>query len=371
MSRTAGVGKVYTKGKNKGWGFYFRHNGRTYRGFNKKWDKDTAIAEKRKMENELGAAPATATAKETTFDDLAQLIRDDYAANGHRSTASMEGRLVQLERFFKKDGLASGIEAQWPVYLRARLKVAKPATVQYELSVLRRMFKLGYQRKPRMAEKLLEIPSVKVNNARRGFFEADEREAVLVNLPEDVRPFVEFLALTSWRSGEGKGLKWRDVDFKGGTVTLDAGTTKNGEGRTMYFDSHPRLAELLKNQRERAMAAGALRPDMPVFFRVFAGGVRPMNTFRKSWVEACKVAKCAGKLVHDLRRTAVRDMERAGISRSVSMAISGHKTEAVFRRYAIVSSRDQRQAMAQLAKAQEATETTSEMASGGSENASR
>jgi hypothetical protein len=78
-----------------------------------------------------------------------------------------------------------------------------------------------------------------------------------------------------------------------------------------------------------------------------------VNNFKKTWHNACRDAGCEGKIPHDFWRTAVRDMERAGIPRSISMAISGHKTEAILRRYAIASPRDQRQAIAQLAKSQE------------------
>ena len=80
----------------------------------------------------------------------------------------------------------------------------------------------------------------------------------------------------------GSEVTWNNVEFKGGTVTLDAGTTRNGEGRTLDFEGHPRLAALLRHQRERAMAAGALQPGMPVYFWVLNGEVRPANNFRKT-----------------------------------------------------------------------------------------
>jgi integrase len=62
------------------------------------------------------------------------------------------------------------------------------------------------------------------------------------------------------------------------------------------------------------------------------------------WASACKAAGVAGRLRHDLRRTAARNLERAGVPRGVAMQITGHKTEAMYRRYAIVSEADHREA---------------------------
>ena len=63
---------------------------------------------------------------------------------------------------------------------------------------------------------------------------------------------------------------------------------------------------------------------------------RPIKSFRRAWRTACKNAEVPGRIPHDFRRTAIRNLERAGIPRSAAMAMVGHKTESVYRRYAIV-----------------------------------
>lgn len=77
--------------------------------------------------------------------------------------------------------------------------------------------------------------------------------------------------------------------------------------------------------------------------RVERNGER-IVTFRTAWKNACKTAGCPGKLIHDMRRSAVRTFERAGVPRSVAMSIVGHKTESIYRRYAIVDEAMQREA---------------------------
>lgn len=65
-----------------------------------------------------------------------------------------------------------------------------------------------------------------------------------------------------------------------------------------------------------------------------------IQSFYKAWASGCERAGLQGLLFQDLRRSAVRNMERAGIPRKVAMAISGHKTESIYRRYGIISARD-------------------------------
>jgi integrase len=90
---------------------------------------------------------------------------------------------------------------------------------------------------------------------------------------------------------------------------------------------------------------------------VFHRDGRPVGSFRKAWASACKAAGVRGLLFHDLRRSAVRNFERAGVSQAVAMKITGHKTASVYRRYRIVDERDLREPLAKTEAAVAADQT--------------
>jgi integrase len=142
-------------------------------------------------------------------------------------------------------------------------------------------------------------------------------------------------------------LTWDRVDFTAGTVRLDARTTKNGEARTFPFAALPALRALLKEQRARTSClVSASGKAVPWVFHRQGSRIKD---FRDAWRTASARARLEGRIPHDLRRTAVRNLERAGVSRSVAMQLTGHKTEAVYRRYAIVAEADLREGVAKLA----------------------
>ncbi|MGH7335802.1 MAG: tyrosine-type recombinase/integrase [Candidatus Rokuibacteriota bacterium] len=148
-----------------------------------------------------------------------------------------------------------------------------------------------------------------------------------------------------WRKGEVLGLERRQVDLKAGTLRLDPGTTKNKEGRVVYLTQE--VSRLLGEQLARVDALQKqLTKIVPYVFPHLEGQHRGrrITGFRKAWTSACKAAGVPGRLVHDLRRTAVRNMERNGVARSVATKMTGHKTESVYRRYAIVSDSDLQEA---------------------------
>ena len=180
---------------------------------------------------------------------------------------------------------------------------------------------------------------------RSGFFEHRDFEKVCRHLPDEIEALARFCYVTGWRwKSEVRPLTWSQVDMRRKTLTLEAGTTKSGEPRV--FVMTPGLHELLKT---RQGATVALRKqtgkDCPL---VFHRDGRPLNWFYDSWRDACEAAGVPGRLLHDLRRTAIRNLVRAGVSDTVAMKMCGHKTRAVFDRYNITSERDLRHAAARL-----------------------
>ena len=166
----------------------------------------------------------------------------------------------------------------------------------------------------------------------------------MAQLPKPLQPVAEFAYLTGWRvHSEILPLEWRNVDLKASVVTLEPGTTKNGEGRTLYLTAALRT---LLEARQRV--SDELKARDQIVPQVFHRNGKPIRHFYKAWKVACEAAGCPGKLLHDFRRTAVRNYVRAGIPERVAMALSGHKTRAVFDRYDIVSPGDLQAAAATL-----------------------
>ena len=183
---------------------------------------------------------------------------------------------------------------------------------------------------------------------RAGFFDRDQIEAVCKRLSEERAAAVRFCYITGWRSySEVFTLRWSQADLKGGFVRLEPGTTKNREGRV--FPLTPELRALLEQRLEYTRRCE--RAQDKIIPYVFHRRGRRLKYMRRSWKTACKDAGVPGRLLHDLRRSAVRNLERAGVSRSVAMKMTGHKTESVYRRYAIVSESDLREAAVKLAAA--------------------
>ena len=234
-----------------------------------------------------------------------------------------------------------------------RLSECKPATVRRELVLLHRAFVLG-----RGAEKVAQIPrfpTISVDNARSGFFEPDEWRAIRAHLPAHRQDVCDFANLTGWRIMEAFGLRWADVDFQTGFVRLSGRKTKSGRARSFPFRAMPELNALLERRRAQTDAAQrAGERIIPHVFHdaagrpLFGADQRPKRVFG-AWRRACLAGGLPSRIPHDFRRTVVRNLERAGVARSIAMELVGHRTESVYQRYDIVAERDLTEGVARYA----------------------
>jgi integrase len=184
-----------------------------------------------------------------------------------------------------------------------------------------------------MAGKIQKVPAfphLKEAAPRAGFVEESAYLKLATNATELwLRSLLACGYNFGFRNGELLKLKVGQVDLAARTIRLNAGETKSGDGRVIKMTQD--VFVLLT-----ACVSGK-KPDAYVFSR--ADGKR-VKDFRGAWANLCEKAGVPDLLFHDLRRSAVRNMERAGVPRSWATKISGHKTESVYRRYAIVSEAD-------------------------------
>ncbi|MCZ6508335.1 MAG: site-specific integrase, partial [Acidobacteria bacterium] len=162
------------------------------------------------------------------------------------------------------------------------------------------------------------------------------------------RGVVTLAFLTGWRiTSEVLPLEWGQVDRKAKTIRLEVGSTQNKKGRTLAYDRLPELEQVIEDawqEHQRLAAEGVLCPN------VFHRDGKPIKSFRCAWSSACETAGVPGKIPHDFRRTAARNLIRAGVSQSVAMQVTGHRTPSVFERYNITTNEDVRQGLGRLAE---------------------
>ena len=183
-------------------------------------------------------------------------------------------------------------------------------------------------------------------NARKGFFEREQYLAVRAYLAAPLQPLVDVAYLTGWRiKSELLPLTWGQIDFQDGWLRLEMNTTKSGEGR--MFPLIPELRAVMEAQK--ALTDTLQKSTGSIIKSVFHRQGKPIVSFMRAWRAAVKKAGVPGRIPHDFRRTAVRNLERAGVSRSAAMKMVGHKTESIYRRYAVTSEGDLKHAGAQLA----------------------
>ena len=277
------------------------------------------------------------------FDEAVENVVADYRINERKTTAHVERRIkLHLRPYFGNRKMSSISDDDVLAYKDQRKAAgASNAEINRELAILKRGFKLS--RLPSRPE----ISMLVERNIRKGFFERDAFEDVRAHLPDAIKSVVTFSYYTGWRiPSEVLPLQWSQVDQHRRIIRLEPDTTKNRDGRTFPYGMLPELEEVIEGQwqdHRRLEEKGVLCPY------IFHRNGKPIAGFRKAWKTACTLAGIPGRIPHDFRRTAVRNLIRAGVPDAVAMKLTGHKTRSVFDRYNIVSESDLTEAVSKLA----------------------
>jgi len=274
------------------------------------------------------------------YDEAATDLRMHYATTGERDEHDVNKIMKHLDDFFRGRRLAAIRPALIAEYVSQRQQEgAANGTCNRELAMLRKLLALAVEH-----EKLRALPKIrklKEADPRSGFVEHAVFERVVKHMPEPHALALRIAYATAWRREEVFALAWRNVNLEAGSLHLEVGSTKNNEPRTVYLPAN--LVAQLRTHRATIEAlqrkVDKIIPDVFVRLTGKLAGQR-IGSFRKRWTKACAAAGVPGLLVHDLRRSGIRNMVRRGVHDHVAMKISGHKTRSVFQRYDIVDDKD-------------------------------
>lgn len=340
VKRERGEGGLFRMKGSRMWYGQWYQNGKQIRVSLKTDVKEVAKRElRRKMgDAERGAAPENETRK-LRYGNLRQALLDDYTRRGNKSLQTLaDGKetiwgLSALDSFFgyseKHEGspLTSITVDKIREFVRKRQAgETGNAAINRSLALLRRMFNIA-----RADGKIQFMPVVRLLKeppARKGFVTRAQFEILLSKLPVHLRPLVTFLYYCGVRVGEAIQIEWSQLDLQGALIRLESEQTKTSEPRVVPL---PDVLVDTLNQVEKK-----------------EGLVFDATNLREEWAKAVVAAEMPDLLVHDLRRSAIRNLIAAGVREKVAMSISGHKTRSVFDRYHIVDATDVTNAMSKL-----------------------
>ena len=334
--RPRGTGSIYKQpGSRFYWVCYYDASGKAWRQSSK---SEKVTDAQNLLKTKLGEVASgnfvSPKVQRIAVAELYGLVLTDYRNNGKCIRWVEKNWKLHLEPFF---GLMRAVNIgtdQLAAYISKRKEEgAANATVNRELAVLRRAFTLGYKARPRKVTALLDLSEhmLAEDNIRTGFVDETQYRALAEKAAGRLwlRAMLALGYTYGFRLGELLGMRVGQVDLLARSIRLHPGTTKNKEGRTVALTDECYKLVLEMVRRKQADDSLLTRPHG-----------KPVRDFRVTWDALTEAAKMPGLHFHDLRRSAVRNMVRRGVTERVAMRISGHKSRSVFDRYNIVSESD-------------------------------
>jgi integrase len=343
MKKTRGDGLVYQptyidkrtgerKTASTWWVQYFVKGARFRESTNSRSRPEAEDFLQQRLKAGAQGTPVGPKAGKATFEDLAKILLDDYRAKGRRSLGRVEDAVGHLRRFFATTHAGEISGDLIGRYVSSRQQEgAAAATINRELGALRRAFRLAQSAgKVAFRPEILMLPE---DNRREDFFEAAEYQTVLDNLPEYLRPVIQTAYITGWRiNSEILTREKRHVDLDSGCLRFESDGANDEKGRSFPLATELRkvLLRQLEKTAEIEQNTGRIIPWL------FHREGKPIKDFRKAWTAACQRAGVVGKVPDDFRRTAVRNLERAGVSRFAAMMMVGHRSESIYHSIALI-----------------------------------
>jgi len=370
-SRKRGEGSIYLRGGT--WWIRYWRRGHQHRESSHSPDREQALKLLNRRMKEIwaekqGLQAFVPKAEKVYVDELADELEKQYKLGGGRGLTQFRAHLKPIREAFGEMRAVDVTAKRVDDYIDRRLEDDQraPGTINRETQLLGQAFRLGIER-----HQIITAPHIRrlaETNVRQGFFEPNEFEAVVGSLPEYLQDFTRFAYQCAWRKGQIASLTWPDVDRTAGVIQARAEHVKNGRAHKIVLEGE--LAEIIERRWAARQYSTPSGPGISKY--VFHRNGNPIRDPRKAWASACRAAVLArpkldangkpvtrivkgkeqivmvpSRIFHDLRRSGVRNMVRAGVREGVAMAISGHRTRAVFDRYNITSDEDLRQAVRQ------------------------
>jgi integrase len=320
-----------------------------------KWRQESARTENKRDADALlrskvyrasaGTLPGTAS-----FEQVIDALVDDARVRGNKAAARLAGAARALKARLAGYRAEACNYAVWLKYAADREREVSRDTVHLELGVAKRAYKLAHVNG--LISRVPDFPAVRNLRVRQGFIDPAQWGQLRSKLRPDFRDAAEFAFLCGAREMETLTLKWDAVEPDARVIHLRE--TKNGKPRAIPYADYPELAAVIERRslvHEQLKRGAVITPwvfcfSAPVAVRgrqYHAAGGQLFKTtgqgglpacLRDEWAAACIGVGLPGLLFHDLRRSAARNFERAGIPRSVAMKLGGW-TDKIYSRYAI------------------------------------
>ena len=337
------------------WWYEFTFAGKRVRESSKSTRKTIAVEAEKRRRLELERAMAGLPTEQphsriSTVRDVLKTYRAGYPVNHrNKSVLVVENRSVHLER--KLGGVLIPDLTQERVidYMRARKEDgASGRTINLELMVLSRAIGRTWTALWPKVKKLSE------NRDVGRALEIEEEAAIVAAASANRSPliyaFVQVLIWTGMRSDEARTLRWHQVDFEAGQITVGKAKTDAGTGRIIPLSGVLRAVL----EQHAAWYVSKLGPIRPEWF-VFPGSTRirpsdptkPVTSLKRAWEGVREKAKVSCRL-HDLRHSFCTKMAEAGVPESTMLDMMGHVSTGMLRRYSHIRANARRDAMAAL-----------------------